>query len=378
MSAKSGKPVKEQNPAGQGSGKQQKPKQGQSEKGGQQQKKQTKGGQPAGGQKKAATQANEDDVKRDQKLQAILLADSFNQTFRPLTLELPKVLLPLVNYPMLDYTIEFLAQNGVQEVVIYSVWQAPMIEKYIASSKWPSLLSVKCVSSNSCTSAGDALRELDSTGIIRSDPFILISGDVISNMDLKKAMDAHRQNRKQDSNCVMTCVLKKFSPLNKGAPKPLLDEFTVAIHAGTNQILFFEDSIMKDEVSLPLELFESNTNDVQFFSNFLDCNVDICSQELLLQFSDNFDYQDIRHDFIRNEVTNFALGKHVYAYPIEVCLSICSFSVLLAFYLFTVLIVDGVCCTREGPLFLPFDFQRYRASVGVSLCAGQPATLSRG
>lgn len=28
----------------------------------------------------------------------------------------PKVLLPLVNVPMLEYTIEFLAQNGVEEV----------------------------------------------------------------------------------------------------------------------------------------------------------------------------------------------------------------------------------------------------------------------
>lgn len=57
-----------------------------------------------------------DDVKRDQKLQAILLADSFSKTFRPITLECPKVLLPLVNVPMLEYTVEFLAQNGVEEV----------------------------------------------------------------------------------------------------------------------------------------------------------------------------------------------------------------------------------------------------------------------
>ena len=65
-----------------------------------------------------APQDGGEDVKRDQKLQAILLADSFTTTFRPITLECPKVLLPLVNVPMIDYTIEFLAQNGVEEVVI--------------------------------------------------------------------------------------------------------------------------------------------------------------------------------------------------------------------------------------------------------------------
>lgn len=129
-----------------------------------------------------------DDTKRDQKLQAILLADSFTRTFRPVTWETPKVLLPLVNVPMLEYTIEFLAQNGVEELFMVCVWHADIIQRYVNGSKWPSTITVRCINSASCLSAGDALRELDSLGLIRSDPFILISGDVISNMDLKKAI----------------------------------------------------------------------------------------------------------------------------------------------------------------------------------------------
>jgi hypothetical protein len=43
-------------------------------------------------------------------------------------------------------------------------------------SKWPNNLLVKCIAMPSCLSAGDALRELDSLGCIRSDPFVLISG----------------------------------------------------------------------------------------------------------------------------------------------------------------------------------------------------------
>ena len=84
-----------------------------------------KGGGKQGGGEKAQQSSRKkgqkpveaaEDVKGDQKLQAILLADSFSQTFRPVTLESPKVLLPLVNVPMIEYTIEFLAQNGVEEV----------------------------------------------------------------------------------------------------------------------------------------------------------------------------------------------------------------------------------------------------------------------
>ncbi len=74
----------------------------------------------SGGSKKQSAGNEAEDVKREQKLQAILLADSFQRTFRPITWESPKVLLPLVNVPMLEYTVEFLAQNGVEEVCIHS------------------------------------------------------------------------------------------------------------------------------------------------------------------------------------------------------------------------------------------------------------------
>lgn len=38
------------------------------------------------------------------------------QRFRPITVEKPKVLLPLVNAPLLEYTLEWLALNKVEEV----------------------------------------------------------------------------------------------------------------------------------------------------------------------------------------------------------------------------------------------------------------------
>lgn len=39
-----------------------------------------------------------------------------SQRFRPITVEKPKVLLPLVNVPLLEYTLEWLALNQVEEV----------------------------------------------------------------------------------------------------------------------------------------------------------------------------------------------------------------------------------------------------------------------
>ena len=38
------------------------------------------------------------------------------QRFRPITMESPKALVPLVNVPMIDYALEWLASAGVEEV----------------------------------------------------------------------------------------------------------------------------------------------------------------------------------------------------------------------------------------------------------------------
>jgi translation initiation factor eIF-2B subunit epsilon len=60
--------------------------------------------------------SNIQDLKTEQPLQAILMADSFANAFRPLSFDKPKALLPLINVPMIEYTLEFLACNDVEEV----------------------------------------------------------------------------------------------------------------------------------------------------------------------------------------------------------------------------------------------------------------------
>ena len=42
-----------------------------------------------------------------------------------------QVLLPLVNVPLLDYTIEFLVEAGVQEIFVFSCAHADQIRKHL-------------------------------------------------------------------------------------------------------------------------------------------------------------------------------------------------------------------------------------------------------
>jgi translation initiation factor eIF-2B subunit epsilon len=57
------------------------------------------------------------DSSVDEGMQAVLLADAFTHGgMAPLTLDTPHALLPLVNVPLIEYTLEFLAAQGVHEV----------------------------------------------------------------------------------------------------------------------------------------------------------------------------------------------------------------------------------------------------------------------
>nr|KAF6381818.1 eukaryotic translation initiation factor 2B subunit epsilon [Pipistrellus kuhlii] len=64
-------------------------------------------------------------------LQAVLVADSFNRRFFPISKDQPRVLLPLANVALIDYTLEFLTATGVQETFVFCCWKAAQIKEHL-------------------------------------------------------------------------------------------------------------------------------------------------------------------------------------------------------------------------------------------------------
>ena len=103
----------------------------------------------------ASSSTDPSDNKHEQKLQAVLLADTFSNAFHPVTLEpfadddannnggaaaakgnpigkeRPLVLCPLNNVPLLHHTIDFLQGSGVEELFILCSSGADALEGYI-------------------------------------------------------------------------------------------------------------------------------------------------------------------------------------------------------------------------------------------------------
>ncbi|GLE03123.1 hypothetical protein PINS_up012002 [Pythium insidiosum] len=264
--------------------------------------------------KDGGQQSSSDDVRREAPLQAIVFADSFSETFRPITLTRPKVLLPLANVPMLEYTLEFLASSGVQEVVLFCTRHLDEIERFLATeSVVARRVHVRCVYSATTVTAGDAMREIDRQQLIQSDPFVLVSGDVVANVALPAIIAEHRARHKADPNCIMTSVFKELPPGPCSTSlRALHDELVVGIDAQTSQLVLYEDAPHYASTRLATIFLEDHAQ-LSVRTDLLDCYIDVCSAEVLLKVSENFDYQHLRQDFLHNEVQNYELGKKFFA-----------------------------------------------------------------
>ncbi|KAH7856246.1 hypothetical protein Vadar_034440 [Vaccinium darrowii] len=252
-------------------------------------------------------------------LQAILLADSFAQKFRPITLERPKVLLPLANIPMIDYTLAWLESAGVEEVYVFCCAHSRQVIDYLTNSKWfnqPNF-SIRTIESHNSVSAGDALRLIYEQNVINGD-FVLISGDTLSNMSLTHALEEHKERRKKDSNAVMTMVIKKSKPSLLTRQSRLgTDELFMAIDPDTKQLLYYEDKAdhLKGTLSLDKMLLADKSS-ISLHNDKQDCYIDICSPEVLSLFTDNFDYQHLRRHFVKGLLVDDIMGYKIFIHEI--------------------------------------------------------------
>ena len=79
-------------------------------------------------------------------------------------------------------------------------------------SKWSKPSSgikiVPIVTAKETFSPGDAMRDIYTHGIITSD-FVLVTGDLVSNIRIDEVVKAHKERRKTNKDAIMTMVVKE-------------------------------------------------------------------------------------------------------------------------------------------------------------------------
>lgn len=199
-------------------------------------------------------------------------------------------MVPLVNTPLLEYTLDWLERSGVNEAIVYCRAQphADKIRQHcraFSTRRGDCGLKTCVVSSEDCQSMGDAMRDLYAKSLLNDD-FFLVQGDLIATIDLKTLMTKHKERRTADKSVIMTCVY-----LN-GDNETCRDKeasATLITDSSTGKLLSHQQPNCSTKLSIPTELFES-TNTLRVVPAAHDPGIAVCSEVVPSLFSDNFDY----------------------------------------------------------------------------------------
>ena len=253
--------------------------------------------------------------EKEESFQAVVLADTFETRFTPFTIERPRCLLPLANTPLIEYTLEYLASAGVCEVFLYGGAHIDQVETYISASKWKSSTSPFkqfVFLKSSAGSVGDVMRDLDQKHLITGD-FVTVTGDIVSNFSLDPALKAHKLRRLKDKNAIMTMLLRETSERLTESVVP-----TFIIDPTKSRCLHYEETV-NGQMSNPSndpDLLSESELDVR--QDLIDCRIDICTPDVLSLWSDNFDNQSPRKDFLHGVLKDHELnGKTIHTFVIK-------------------------------------------------------------
>ena len=122
-------------------------------------------------------------------MQAVILAGGKGMRLFPLTSRTPKPMVSLFNKPVLEHAINLLKRHDVYDITITLAYKAEQIIDYFGGgSKWG--VNIQYALEDSPMGTAGGLRRLQP---MLNDTFLVLSGDAVTDFDLKAALDFHRK-----------------------------------------------------------------------------------------------------------------------------------------------------------------------------------------
>jgi len=113
------------------------------------------------------------------------LAGGRGKRLRPITDYVPKPLVPLNNIPIIDWQIKYLKKFGIKEVIICTGYKTEMIQHFL-SVKDNFGIDITFSVEKVPLGTGGAIKQAAKS--IKDKSFVVINGDTITNIDLKKLL----------------------------------------------------------------------------------------------------------------------------------------------------------------------------------------------
>ncbi|MCL5105585.1 MAG: NDP-sugar synthase [Armatimonadetes bacterium] len=125
-------------------------------------------------------------------MKAMILAAGVGSRLDPLTRNVPKPLVPIVNKPVMEHIVEMLAKNGFKEIMVNLHYLGDQIQGYFGDGKkW----GVKIHYSPEDRLWGDAGSVKRCEDFFDEGTFVVVGGDDLADIDLKKLVRFHEQKK---------------------------------------------------------------------------------------------------------------------------------------------------------------------------------------
>ncbi len=126
-------------------------------------------------------------------MQAIVLVGGEGTRLRPLTNDVPKPALTLVDRPFLAYMIEWLAAHGVTEAVLACGFLPDVLREALGDGEHAGVRLTYVTEPERRGTAGAIRFAADALGDALDDRFLALNGDVLTDLDLTALIAAHRE-----------------------------------------------------------------------------------------------------------------------------------------------------------------------------------------
>jgi NDP-sugar pyrophosphorylase family protein len=146
-------------------------------------------------------------------MKALILAGGRGTRLAPYTTILPKPLIPIGHKPILEIIMRQLIFYGFKDIHLAVGYLAEIIQAYFQNNTFLTERNVRLIYSREDRPLGTAGAIYTLKGI--SQPFLVMNGDVLTNMNFSKLFDFHKKN-----NAVLTIAThKKEIEVNLGVIK---------------------------------------------------------------------------------------------------------------------------------------------------------------
>lgn len=123
-------------------------------------------------------------------MKAVVMAGGSGSRLRPLTIQRPKPMIPIVNKPVISHILDLLKRHNITEVIITVQYLADLIQDYFGDGSGFDMRIHYSVEETPLGTAGSVKNAQE----FLNDTFLVISGDALTDFNLTDLIKYHKKN----------------------------------------------------------------------------------------------------------------------------------------------------------------------------------------